>query len=411
MPTEARLSPATPSAATTGSRRVAARLFPLFLAGCFGGKAMAAADDKFTPYVGYTVGHDSNVFGLDGDQDYRALFAQPDGADRTTLVNGGLKARVPVSRQQFELSADVSRARYARFPVLDHAGHDLQGAWRWSVGRTWSGRIGASKVRALGPMSGFREAARNLRTTRRNIAENAWLLAPAWQLRADLSTYTLQNELASQRFGDVDERKVETGVDYLAASGSRMGLVFAQVRGEYPMRPAAAGRREHYRQDEVKARIDWRVAEKTRIQMLLGLTRRDSFGARTGRFSGPGARLTADWAASDKTAFEGACWREIAAADEVLAAYSLNTGCSLAPTWKMSAKTALKSVIAYEKRAFYGSALPASDTGRSASLALSYAPWRKMALQMSVFALARDGNTGTGTYARRGAALTARYEF
>ncbi|WP_312547293.1 XrtB/PEP-CTERM-associated polysaccharide biosynthesis outer membrane protein EpsL [Massilia sp.] len=388
----------------------AARIAALVAVGCMAAGG-AWAQDSFMPYVAYSIAYDDNVFGLPDDIDYKALAGRASGSDTVRTAHAGLKMDYRLSRQRFEASADFSRAAYAYFKALDHSGRDLQATWHWLAGKDFSGTLGASEVRALNQLTSIDSLERNLRRTRRGHGDGAWLLTPSWRLRMGGASFQLDHDLASQRFGNISEKTWETGVDYLARSGNSIGIVAGLLNGRYPERRTADGGAERYRQRDAKFRIDWRYSGKTRLEMLLGWSARKARGARVADFSGPSARIEATWQPSGKTLVEAGLWREVAAADEVLAFYSLNTGASLAPTWLISEKTSLRAALRYEQRDFEGAPVRISDTSRSATLTLSHAPSRALRFQLSAFAFDRNSNNRAQQYSRKGASLQAQYQF
>ena len=63
------------------------------------------------------------------------------------------------------------------------------------------------------------------RTKRAKYINGAWRFHPSWQLRGSFNRNKFDYELPSQRVNNRNEDLAEAGGDYVAPSGSRIGLV------------------------------------------------------------------------------------------------------------------------------------------------------------------------------------------
>jgi exopolysaccharide biosynthesis operon protein EpsL len=371
----------------------------------------ALADDSIKPYIGVTFASDDNVLGLGDESQYQRLVGRADGSDTTRMAQGGVNVIYLVSRQQFDVTAELSRTRYSYFKSLDYDGRNVKANWNWVVGDTLSGIIGTSNVRSLSRLSNFQDLSRNLRTDQQTFGNANWLLTPSWRLRVGVSSYDLHYDLASQRFANISENNVESGLSYVGASGNSVGLIVRRLDGKYPDRSLFTGKNESYQQNEAKANIDWHASGKSRVQAQFGWTSRDTMGLHPRSFSGPTARVTVDWASSGKALLNASVWKDVSAVDDVLASYSVNKGVSLSPAWGLTDKVVLRGDWRYEKRNFEGSAVPTFDTDRTTTASLTYTLTRSATLQATLFKFQREGNAYSGGYARRGASLSAQYTF
>jgi len=369
------------------------------------------ADNTFEPYLGYTFGSDDNVLGLASDSQYLRLTGQADGSDTTSTARGGIRAVYQLSRQSFDLNAELSKTRYAHFQSLDYDGRNVQANWHWMIGNALSGTIGTTNVQSVGQLSNFQQLTRNLRTDGQAYGNAEWMVTPSWRVVLKGSKYALRYDLAAQQYANIDESRIESGLSYVSASGNNIGLLLQQTDGKYPNRTRFTGQNEDFQQNEIKINGDWLVSGKSRLQLLFGWTSRDSADAVSRNFSGPTARATWNWAASGKTSLIASLWKEVTAVDDVLAAYSVNKGVSLSPSWSLSQKVTMRGDLRYEKRDFQGSAIATFSIDRTASLTMAYAPFRNTLLQASRFMFSRQGNAYGGGYKRHGAMLTAQYTF
>jgi exopolysaccharide biosynthesis operon protein EpsL len=373
---------------------------------------LAAGEQQvLRPYVGYALAHDNNLLGAGDGVDGESSNAH--------LASAGLLVDKSISQQTLSAALHFTRIRYERLPELDNDAKDLRLNWHWRVGTHLDGNVGASYVEALAPFVNFHARERNVRSERRQFADGGWLLHPSWRLRAGTSRSTLEHDLPSQRGGDRVEQVGELGLDYLARSGSTVGTQLRHTRGRYPHRQQvnALSVDNSYQQDEVKAKINWLVTEKTQLQFLGGLVKRkhDAFTARD--YSGMNARLQASWQASAKLGVALGAWREIGALEDTTVSYTLNRGLSLGSTWNATEKVRLEGQLRHETSDYSATAALAStlperkDTVRRASLKLVYRVTPQLQLGAQAYRNERRSTLAGNTYPSSGAQLFSKYEF
>lgn len=378
--------------------------------------AFAASDDVFRPYVGYSLVHEDNVLGVpDG--------AAPSGekhADTSRHAETGLIFNKRINQQVLSAKLNFSHITYERLRVLDNDSKDLLANWNWHVGNHIEGNLGTSYVQALTPFVNFHNQERNLRTQQREFFDGAWRLHPSWRLRAGFSHDKLSYDLASQQVGNRNEDTSELGVDYLAPSGSTIGVQLRHTRGDLPnpQQIDSLVVDNSYDQNEIKAKVNWLVTGKTQLQFLGGYVRRkhDFFPARD--YSGLNARVIANWQPTGKIGVTLSGWREIGALDDLTASYTLNQGVSVGSTWDMTVKLRLEGQLKHETSDYSGTAAFASllsadrkDTFRTASLKLIYRPTDHLQLAALLYRKNRDSTLDGLNTPNSGLMLSSRYEF
>ena len=385
--------------------------------------------DVFSPYIGYGYTYDDNVLGNRSSFFPAGQSLGPSGApsgapsgdqsDTTRRVKAGLNVRKRISRQIFTTRLDFYRDSYDKLTELNHDGSDLAANWEWHAGNQFEGNIGASYLRELTPFVNFQRRQLNLRTQRRNFIEGGWLIHPSWRLRAAASYDTLEYDLTSQNIGDRNEAMAELGIDYLARSGSKVGLQLRHTRGDLPNAQRIGNLLvdNSYGQNEIKARIDWLLTGKTQLLFLGGYVQRthDVFPERD--YSGLNARLIGNWIASGKTNLSGGIWREIGPLDDLSASFTLNQGANINLSWDMTSKIRLAAEFKRETSDYSGTAAVASrqtegriDTYNTASLKLTYRPTRKLQLIAQVYRSNRSSNVDGNSYPNTGMMLSTRYD-
>lgn len=378
--------------------------------------ALAALSDTLHPFVSASYSYDDNLLRLPDDG---AALAGP-RSDTIRQLQAGVLLERPIGRQILSGQAKFSRVSFERFQRFDYSGKDLLAALEWHVGNHVDGHIGSSYAQTLAPFTDFFSNERNLRLRRHDYVDGGWRLHPSWRVSAGAGRDKINYDLAQLRFNNRIENSKELGVDYLAASGSIAGLRLRRVTTDYRYHRTLGGfvLDDDFAQDEVKANVDWLFSGITRIRFLGGWVRRRHDASTLRDASGKNGRLIVDWAPLGKLRLTATGWREFAAVESTIVNSSLNNGASLGADWDASAKLRLNALFKREKRDFNAAGdivLPAavSDTTRSASLGLVYAPQKLVQLGLNVFRDRRSGSPliGTGSYRASGASLSVNAQF
>lgn len=404
-----------------GSFKLLSRSAPLggigLLAGALASApAQAALSDTIHPFVSVAYSHDDNLLRLPDDT---PGFAGPRG-DNLTQSLAGLSLERPFGRQVLTAQAKVSRVSFDHYDELNYNGKDFQAALEWHLGNHLSGNLGGNYIQTLTPFTDSHTSERNLRTTRREFFNGAWRFHPSWQVRAAASRDKYNYDLLVQRFNDRTEDATEGGIDYLASSGSRVGLVARHLKGSYPNHRSFGGLTidDGYTQDELKANIYWVASGITQVQLLAGWAKREHIFFANRDASGANGRVNVTWQPLGRVQFKASGWREFMAVESNLVTNSLNKGASLAATWDLAAKVKVDGQLRREKRGFNeaaGIVFPgdASDTTRYSSLGLTYNPQSFLQIGASLFHENRTGSpiAGTGSYRANGATVSITAQF
>lgn len=381
--------------------------------------ALADEGDVLRPYVGISMFYDDNVLGITDDAIAAGTATRL--SDTSRRVEAGLIIDKTISRQKLTANLNVNHTSYNRFDTLDYTGRDFQGNWNWRVGDHVDGNLGASYVRALTPFQDFHLPQLNMRTQKREYVDGGWLFHPSWRVRGGVSHYEIDYDLGAQQVNNRSVDDAQIGIDYLARSGSSIGLQYNHSKADFPNLQTLGGGLlvdNNYDQNELKAKVDWKYSGKTDLQFLGGWVRRHYDTATERDFSGFNARAVAVWRATGKTTATLTLWREIGSVDDLTAAYSLNRGASLGLNWDISYKTKFDAFLQREGRDYTVSATgPASpyfgrkDYFNTASVRLTWLATRNFRIQLSVYRTIQDSNVAFVAYRNTGATLTTRLEF
>lgn len=392
------------------------RLTPFALAALFcAGTASAEISDTIHPFVALGYTYDDNLLRTPDD-----FPSNDQRSDRATQAQAGVTVDRPIGRQRLTGRAKVSRVTFDHYDQLDYNGKDFAADLAWQLGNRLSGNLGGTYIQSLTPFSDFHSSERNLRTQRTQNVSAAWRFHPSWQVRGSFVRNKWDYELAAQRLNNRKEDLSEAGVDYLAASGSKVGLVARQLKGTYenPRRVGNFVLNDDYKQEELKANVNWLFSGITQITVLAGYAKRthNTFVSRD--TSGANGRVSVRWSPSGKLSFTADAWREFAAVESTVVTNSLNKGASIGAMWNISAKLQATANVRRDKRDFEempGVVLAgeARDRVEGATLGLTWAPTRTIQLSANAFRDKRSGSPvlGTANYTANGVSLNASASF
>jgi len=378
--------------------------------------AGAGPSDALHVYGGVAYGHDDNLFRIPED---RPAFDNTRG-DSWWTREGGLLFDNTYSRQRITLVAKLSKTNFDHFKQLDYDGKDLQANWAWQLGNHLEGRIGTTYQQVLAPYTDFASNERNLRTTRSNYVDGAWRFHSAWRVRAGFQRDKYNYEAISNRYNNRTEDTSELELDYLARSGSTVGLVARHVKGKYPF-PRPVGPftvNDRFTQDELKARVKWLATGSTTLDALIGYTRRDQASFGEGKTSGLAGKINATYKPRGKMTYTAAAWRDFAPLESTIVSYTLNKGASVGAQWDATAKISVNADAIYERRSYsarreFAGSDNLRDSVRTATLRATWRPRPTLQVQGGVAHQERSGSVaiGTGSFKSNSVTLTANAQF
>jgi len=378
--------------------------------------ARADFSDTIHPFAGVGYSYEDNLLRLsDAARDAGAA-----SSDSSRQAFAGVTFERPLGRQLFTGSVRVSRVSFDRFTELDYNGKDANGEWKWQLGNVLSGTLGGTYSESLSSFSDFHAAERNVRKQRGAYFEAKYQFVPHWQLRGRTSRDKYEYEAQLQRYLDRDVNVVEAGLDYLAGSGSSIGVQARRTRAEYP-NPLSFGGLvfdQAYRQTDVKLKVRWQISAITQMEFLGGRARRTRLYFSGGDSSGANGRIGLNWAPEPSLTFSAALWKDYSPYEgSGGVSYSLDKGASIGATWQFKPQLQLGAQLRRTSREFIGAsnaALPpnANDRIRNASLNATYNWTRNLSLTASAFHEQRSsGSFLSSAYGAKGASVNASMQF
>lgn len=378
--------------------------------------ASAALSDTIMPFVQVGYSYEDNLFRLpDG-------VAGDDGGGRSDTLRQtvvGLQILRPIGRQTFTGTIRLSKVDFNHYTSLDYTGKDIAGTWLWQLGNHLEGSLGGTYSESLSPFSDFHSADRDLRTQRGEFFEGKWHFHPSWQVRTRLSRDEVEHDLLARRYLNSTLDGTEVGFDYLATTGSTVGLQALHQKARYPENQLFTGtiRDEAYTQDTVSLKVFWKLNELTDLQFLIGRARREHPTQGYADSSGSNGRLVAHWSPLSTLNLTATLSKSFEPFEGNVFSYSSSKSGSLAANWKLLPKISMDAQYRYAKRDFMGAAssillLGAQDVTRVGSLGVNYQLRNNIGLSASVFVDSRSTNTAySSSYRAKGASINANAQF
>ncbi|SDY44713.1 exopolysaccharide biosynthesis operon protein EpsL [Collimonas sp. OK242] len=376
--------------------------------------------DAIRPYASYGISYDDNLLGLENSAAAQAMGIGSNLSDYTRRLQLGLIADKTISQQHLTASVNVANVEYDRFRQLDHTDKNVAANWNWHAGPHVEGNAGVTYSQGLTPFIDFHLLEKNLRTQESAYVDGSWLFHPSWRVRGGLVHSKLSYDLASQQPANNTQNQTEVGLDYLAATGSTIGVQLRHTRANFPNPEQDAGLTvfNGYDQDEVKGKVDWLLSGKTKLHFLGGWVSRKQDAPSIRDFSGINSRVSADWSPTGKIDLTVAGWREIGAVDDLSTVYSVNHGASIASAWQYSEKIRFIAQFKYQKRDFsqtIASGTPGApnqnDALRNTGLTMVYNPTQRWQVQLSGTRSTRALTNTPGGYVDNGVMLNTRYAY
>lgn len=338
--------------------------------------------DTLHPFLATSFTHDDNLLRRDDN----------DGvvSDNYTTVQAGVLFDRPIGRQVISGWLKASKVTFSKESQYDYTGKDAKIDWNWALGDHLHGLIGTNYVQTLASFSDFSTLERNLTTEKRSYADGTWQFHPSWQVHGgffrDETTYALPSAQVDNRTEDTSS----AGVDYLASSDSRVGVLVRHIKGTYPQQQGYNG---DYSQDELDLNVNWTFSGQTQVIFVGGHVRRKQLRD----VDGNNGRLIVTWTPTGKLRFTGMLWREFAAVQTPTIKNALAKGESLEADWEFTPKLSLSANARHEQRDFNalaGVTLPSdsSDTSNSGAVSLTYKPIPSISLVLTGSHEARSGS-------------------
>lgn len=365
------------------------------------GPVLAGALDV-TPYAGYGIAADSNVFRLTDKDQARRVTGGTQRSDVIQHQKLGVLAEWPMSRQRLKVAGQVTHFDYNRFDRLDHSENDIGAALEFEAGPVIHGTVSYQRSRELDDFSN-RDSIRPDFIRRQQPEIEGYLdVTPDWRVHTSAGYLRLDHSLDSQRRFDRRESQGLLALQYQGVANSLFGLGAEYIDGDYPGRDSNDLLSPSFRQTTVFTDLDWDYSDVSTIRAQLGYTRRDNAGGGNRDFDGPTGRLQYIRTLTGKTTLSAAISRQIYSVDNVDANSLRQTEARLNLRWTYSPKLSLVAGLGRRKQDYQALPGAGGNTRRDRldelSAELIYQPYRFLALLFNATGEHRESNRADESY-------------
>jgi exopolysaccharide biosynthesis operon protein EpsL len=380
----------------------------LACAALFARDAAALWDDRLELFIGESAGYDSNVFRISNDANTLLSTGSDSKSDHYWTTTFGFILDVPVSRQHLRASLAWIDNRYHRFSELNFTGHDAKASWLWEAGNNLKGEVGYNELYTLASFATTQERVPDPLKTRRAYAQAQYLVTPRWRIDGNISELEQRNKDVRRQDNDVDVRNADVGLNYVSPAGNSIGAVVRNEEGRYPNRQVVAGSAfdNAYTQDGAGVVTDWTITPKSHVNARVDYVRRKFNQLSSRDYEGTLFRVLYDWTPTSKLSFATVVQRDISALEEQRTSFVLIKGISVRPRYQITERIALSGLFEYSVRDYLGDPASAlgtlptrSDHVRSYLAELSYKPYRRISVNLSVLREVRTSNIALTDYA------------
>lgn len=365
----------------------------------------------------------SVVLGADIRQDSN-LFRQPSSAqltsDTITVAYVGLRIDKPVSLQRFQLDITETMTKYAKTSYLDFNALDYGGAWLWQIGPRISGTLSADRKESLVPFEDVNNPgnpAPNVRISENKVFSlDAWALGN-WHLLLGAGQSSQTSDIAVEIQPDFEATSQEAGIKYAWTSGSSASIIRRSTSGDYVGQSSSLVLGTGYQQDETELKVGWVGSGKSTLSARLTWLERIQNGAAQRDFSGVAGDFVYALAATGQLNINFVARRDIVPFQDTSASYIVSDTFSIAPVWKITAKTVARLRLAHNTSNFDGPASgPVTGPHRKDTLNLiefgaDWSPVNRLVFGASLLLQARTSTISTYEFKDSILGITAAYRF
>ena len=347
------------------------------------GTYRAYPGDDLRPLSGFAeIGaeYDSNPFRLSDSADPRSDQVLRYGV-------GGRYAQRVYGRQSILLEGRGDQYNYSHSSVLDHFAYSLLGEWRWELGNSLSGAVGAGRVFRIADPGQIQRETREDVTTDRAYANGGWLFAPSWRVRAgvDGEKSTRERQLAPAIRADTSG--VRVGLDYITPLANSIGVEARTAKGDAPVGdlvdPTGQFVGNDFEEKEVSAVVSYGATSQVRVNGRVGQTER-TYTVIPGRdFKGTTWRALIEWLPGNKTILGFETYNAPQSVIDVDASHVVVRGTAFTANWAPLAKWVFSGRIFEERRESVGTpetlllgVPPRDDTIQGIRLGVGWSPVR-----------------------------------
>lgn len=317
--------------------------------------AFVLAKDVVTPFVSISSTQDDNLYRLD-PAILSALAGSISDSDTIYQTMVGVDVDLSQSNQRLNIKFSASDNHFKKNPSLDYFGQSLKAKWDWQLGNNIDGQVAANHETSLSDFANTSNQQSSEKTSDTVLIKSMWRYHPDWQVGAILSEDSNYYDLAALKTSDRDNRKATLLLNYLANSGSRVGLKLSQDNGVFPNRVLNNfdSADNAYRKESLLLTANWLLSGKSRLNLEAGWINRLNKHNSSRDYEGGEAKGTFTWSPLGKLSVDLVLYRQVDSSDYGTSSFSENTGFSVSPRWSISDKLFISGQLSNETRDYIG---------------------------------------------------------
>jgi len=311
---------------------------------------------KFT--LGAGVAYDDNVFRLPNGVSTDPRTGSTARGDTIFTLNAGVAVNKDISRQNFALGANVTRALYTQHNSFDYTLFNFGAVWNWQVGNKLGGTLGYTQNQYPNSFLDVRSFTQNIRTV--GVAEGSigYQFLPDWELRAGYQFVDITNGEAVFRLGNQEQNRYQGAVRYRTRFGNLVDLFYRYTDGTRPNvpdpLPGTLSDRDFEQNDFGINVARWEFSGRSRFSGFVAYTDRSYARFPQRDFSGPTWNLTYIYLPTTSTVVNVSFYRLIGVYTDVTTNYIQTTGININPTWQATGKLGVALIGSYQNRDYKG---------------------------------------------------------
>ncbi|OYY93539.1 MAG: hypothetical protein B7Y41_12355 [Hydrogenophilales bacterium 28-61-23] len=319
------------------------------------------------------MGYDSNLFRFASDAEAQAFAGESKIPSISYQSYGaGVDVDWKQGRQQVKARVSGNKTFYSKYSdLLDYAGREINGDWKWQLGNRWSGNLSASQNRTQSAYNDTTNGviASNVRTDNRRTFQLDYWLHTDWRARAKLSNSISNYSAISQKVRDNSTTNATVGLYRLGQSVESVGVEVSKAEGTYDTHSVS-----DYSEQGVRLIGTWNFSGKTGFSGHMGYVQRERPSSVVRNFSGPEWNLRVTWTPTGKSQVEAALFRDLRSNDVVGSGHEVADGIKATVALLVAPKTRLITQASHDDIGYKGDSR--SDKLTNLSISASYEAWR-----------------------------------
>lgn len=314
--------------------------------------------DGFSLTLSETLSYDDNLFRLPSGTDPQPFTGKSERSSliRTDLLGVGFDKRY--SQQELHVAASVARYNYSNYDYLDFNASNGSLAWNWAFTPHLTGIVLAERTQTLNSFDDYRNlTTRNIRTNDNRVAGLDYELLGSWHVFAYATRYSSVSDDNSVALEDAyTSNSAQAGIKYVFPSASYISYIERKENGDYPggsaQSPTLIDSGFDQRDHEIQA--GWVLSGHTTLTGQIDRKERDHPNFAQRDYSGTVGQVSLSWKPTGKTTIVATAGRDFATYQTVYSNYIATDTLSIAPTWQITPKTALKAKLSRSSRDYLG---------------------------------------------------------